>query len=70
MALFGSYSRGEQTEDSDVDVMVELNMPDVRAFINLHYELERIAKKKIDLVSRGGVKDRYFKIIEKDILYV
>lgn len=70
MAIFGSYSRGEQTQDSDVDVMVELFVPDATAFIKLHHELESIAKKKVDLVSRGGVKERYLKVIEKDIRYV
>jgi predicted nucleotidyltransferase len=70
MALFGSYSRGEETKDSDVDVMVELSKPDARAFLNLSYELEDIVKIKIDLVSKNGVKERYMKAIEKDLLYV
>lgn len=70
MALFGSYSRGEETKDSDVDVMVELNIPDSRAFLNLSYELEAIIKRKVDLVSKGGMKERYMKAIENDLLYV
>ncbi len=70
MALFGSYSRGEETPESDVDVMVELSRPDARAFINLSYELEKIVHRKIDLVSKNGVKERYMRSIEKDLLYV
>lgn len=70
MALFGSYSRGEETSESDIDVMVELSTPDARAFINLSYELAEIIKQKIDLVSRNGMKERYMKAIEKDLLYV
>ena len=70
MALFGSYSRGEETKDSDIDVMVELSRPDARAFINLNHELEEIIKKKIDLVSKNGMKERYMKSIEKDLQYV
>jgi predicted nucleotidyltransferase len=70
MALFGSYSRGEETKDSDVDVMVELSIPDSRAFLNLSYELEAITKRKVDLVSKGGMKERYMKAIENDLLYV
>ena len=70
MALFGSYSRGEETKDSDIDVMVELSRADARAFINLSHELEEIVKRKIDLVSGNGVKERYMKTIEKDLLYV
>jgi len=70
MALFGSYSRGEETKDSDVDVMVELSEPNARAFINLSYELAKIVKRKVDLVSKNGVKERYMKAIENDLLYV
>lgn len=70
MALFGSYSRGEETIDSDIDVMVELSRPDARAFINLSHELEAIVKGKIDLVSKNGVKERYMRSIEKDLQYV
>ena len=70
MALFGSYSKGEETKDSDIDVMVELSRADARAFINLSHELEEIVKRKFDLVSGNGVKERYMKTIEKDLLYV
>jgi predicted nucleotidyltransferase len=70
MALFGSYSRGEETPDSDVDVMVELILPDGMAFIRLSHELEEIIKIKVDLVSKGGIKERYMKAIENDLLYV
>ncbi len=70
MALFGSYSRGEETKDSDVDVMVELSIPDGMAFIRLSHELEEIIKIKVDLVSKGGVKERYMRAIENDLLYV
>ncbi len=70
MALFGSYSRGEETKDSDVDVMVELSVPDGMAFIRLSHELEEIIKIKVDLVSKGGMKERYMRAIENDLLYV
>lgn len=68
MALFGSYSRGEETKD--MDVMVELSRPDAKAFINLSREREETVKRKNHLSSRNGVKERYMKTIEKDLLYV
>ena len=70
IALFGSYSRGEETKESDVDVMVELSIPDTRAFINLSHELETIVNRKVDLVLKNGVKERYMSSIENDLLYV
>lgn len=70
MALFGSFSRGDETGNSDVDVMVELSTPDGMAFISLARELEEIVKRKVDLVSKGGVKERYMRVIENDLIYV
>jgi len=70
LALFGSYSRGDNTISSDVDVMVELTIPDARAFIDLSYELEELFQKKVDVISKNGVKERYMKAIEKDLQYV
>lgn len=70
MAIFGSYSRGEETDSSDVDVMVELNAPIAMKFIQLSYELEEILQKKVDLVSKRGVKPRYMEVIEPDLIYV
>ncbi len=70
LALFGSYSRGDYNTSSDIDVMVELAVPDAVAFINLGYELEEIFQKKVDVISKNGLKERYMKAIEKDLLYV
>lgn len=70
LALFGSYSRGDFKKNSDVDIMVEMAEPSFEAFCNLSYKLKKILKKKVDLVSRNGVKEKYFKYLEKDLLYV
>lgn len=71
LALFGSYSRGTQvTGTSDVDVMVEFNEPVGIEFIDLADELEALLKLKVDLVSRNGIKPKYFKVIEPELLYV
>ncbi len=70
LALFGSYSRGDNTVASDVDIMVELAIPDASAFINLGYELEGLFQKKVDVISKNGLKERYMKAIENDLRYV
>ena len=70
MALFGSYSRGEETAESDVDVMVELSGPIGIKFIYLNYEIERLLSKKVDLVSKRGIKPGYLSSIESDLIYV
>lgn len=70
IAIFGSVSRGEDTEGSDIDILVDFNKPIGIEFINLADELESMLGKKVDLVTRGAIKPRYFKAIEKELKYV
>ncbi len=70
MAIFGSVSRGEDTPESDVDILVEFSRPEAIGFIHLAYELEELLQRKVDLVSRGGIKPKYFKAIKPDLIYV
>jgi len=70
LAVFGSYSRGEQTPQSDVDILVEFNGPIGLEFVDLAFELEDKLGEKVDLVSKGGVKPAYLKAIESELVYV
>jgi predicted nucleotidyltransferase len=71
LALFGSYSRNEAVPGkSDVDVMVDFLQPIGLEFIDLADELELLLQLKVDLVSRGGIKPKYFNVIEPDLIYV
>jgi len=70
LAIFGSYSRNQQTDESDLDILVEFNRPIGLEFIDLADELEQLLKVKIDLVSKKGIKDKYLKSIEKELEYV
>jgi len=70
IALFGSYSRDEQKEDSDIDIMVEFSQPVGFEFIDLAYDLESLLKQKVDLVSKKGIKPKYYSEIQSDLIYV
>ncbi|NWF88156.1 MAG: nucleotidyltransferase family protein [Ignavibacteriaceae bacterium] len=70
MALFGSISRKEDDENSDVDILVEFNRSVGMEFIHLCYELEKLLNRKVDLVTRNGVKEKYYKEIESELIYV
>ena len=67
MAIFGSYARNEQSENSDVDILVEFNDKIGIRFIDLADELERIVGLKVDLVSKKGIKEKYFQSIQSDL---
>ncbi len=53
--LFGSYSRGEETSNSDIDILVTLDKskPIGMKFFMMWSELEELLGKKVDLVSDG-----------------
>jgi predicted nucleotidyltransferase len=70
LALFGSYSRNEQTAESDVDLLVEFNEPVGIEFIDLLLEIEAILDKPVDLVTKKSVRPRLKAYIEKDMIYV
>jgi len=70
LGLFGSIVRDDFTEQSDIDIVVTFSKPISSDFITLAYELEEKLKRKVDLVSRNGIKSRYYEVIEPEILYV
>ena len=70
LALFGSYSRGEQTPDSDIDVMVNLNPVSYKNFLNAIDVLEAAFPGiPVQAVIKGGIKPHYFESIKEDLLY-
>jgi len=70
MAIFGSFARNEQTIDSDVDIIVEFNDKIGIRFIDLADELEKLIGFKVDLVSKKGIRDKYYQKIQSDLTYV
>ncbi len=56
--IFGSYSRGEQKQNSDVDIIIEIGDKNMSllGFIGLKLKLEEILRKKVDLVEYSALK--------------
>ena len=55
--LFGSYARGDADEDSDVDVLVDVDnsKPVGLDYFGWHIDLAELVNKKVDLISYGWV---------------
>lgn len=70
LAIFGSYSRNSANETSDLDIMVDFKTPIGIKFIDLAEELEELLNIKVELVSKKGIKEKYLKAIESDLIYV
>jgi predicted nucleotidyltransferase len=71
LAMFGSYVRGDQTPESDVDMLVEFNAPiDFFEFLDLEEKLSDIIGRKVDLVSRKGIKPRIYEYIKDSLVTI
>lgn len=67
--LFGSYARGDADEDSDVDVLVDVDnsKPVGLDYFGWHIDLAELVNKKVDLISYGWVNKRLWPYIETDM---
>jgi len=76
IGLFGSYPRGEQREDSDIDIVVEFEKgkATLENFLDLAEYLEKLLGRRIDLITSEGLKsiriDNIRREIEESIVYV
>ncbi len=71
LGIFGSYIRKEQTESSDIDVLVEFSeTPSLLKFINLENYLGDNLGVKVDLVHKGSLKPRIGERILTEVVYL
>jgi predicted nucleotidyltransferase len=71
IALFGSYARGENREDSDVDIAIETPVSDYFLLYDLKEELEQAFHSKVDLIRvREKMNASLKKRIASDGIYV
>lgn len=70
IGLFGSYSDNSNTEESDIDILVELEKPIGWKFFTLELFLENVFNKKIDLVTKSALKEQIKDQILKQVNFV
>lgn len=70
IGLFGSYARGTERPDSDIDVLVELTEPRFDFLAGLQLYLEKKLGKPVEVVrKRKGLSERFLKRIGDTIQY-
>jgi predicted nucleotidyltransferase len=68
LALFGSYARGEQTAESDLDLLVTFDRtPGLLAFVNLQHRLEDRLGLRVDLATRPMIGPRLQPQVQADL---
>lgn len=73
VGVFGSVVRGEQTEESDIDILVSFRrqkIPSLIGYMRLKNFLEDFLGKKVDLVMDDAVKPEIKAQILKEVVYV
>lgn len=69
--IFGSYARGEQKENSDIDILVEINDEiGLLEIIRLRRMLQKSVRKKIDLVEYETIRPEIKKSILEDEIQI
>ncbi len=69
IGLFGSFVRGEETKESDIDILVEFEDPTFRNFMNLAFFLEDIFSRRVDLLTPEGISHRIRPYVEKEVVW-
>ena len=71
IGIFGSVARGEHTEESDVDVLVEAPVMSLFTQIGIKHQLEEMMGVPVDVVRKTEyMRPRFKARIEKEVIYV
>ncbi len=70
IGLFGSFADNTQTDESDIDILVELEKPIGWRFFTLELYLEKVFNRKIDLVTKKALKEQIRDKILNNVKYV
>lgn len=70
VGLFGSFAKGTQGSESDVDLLVELKEPRFDFLVGIQLHLEEKIGKHVELIrKRPGLNERFLKRVEESIHY-
>ncbi len=71
LGIFGSYARGEQTAESDLDILIDYEQaPTLFQLVELRSYLSRQVGLKVDLVTKNGLKPRIQAKVLSEVVYI
>jgi len=71
IGIFGSYVRGEQTDKSDIDILVEFSSP-VSLFDHggLQYYIDKLLEDKTEVVDKTDLREEFKEYILREVIYI
>lgn len=69
IGVFGSFARGEESKDSDIDILVEFYGPIGWEFFDLQDYLKEILRREVDLVTKKALKPQIKTVILNEVKY-
>ena len=71
IGVFGSTARGQITDESDVDVVVEMAKPDLLLLVGIKQELEGLLRRQVDIVRYRDDMNPFLRHrIDQEAVYV
>ena len=71
LGYYGSYARNEASEDSDVDIVFDTDVPNLFAASAMRLDLEELLGRPVGLIQLDGLRDPRFRTrIEREAIYV
>ena len=71
IGIFGSYARGDETEASDIDILVDYETaPTLIMLVELRDYLSQLFGIKVDIVTKNGLKPRIRERVLAEVVYI
>jgi len=71
LGVFGSFARGEEKPGSDIDILIEFSeTPGMMMFFNTEEYLEKLLKRKIDLVRENAIRSELKEAIMSEVIFL
>jgi uncharacterized protein len=71
LGIFGSYARGEQTQTSDIDILIDYDQaPTLFKLVELRDYLAEVMGMKVDVVTKKGLKPRIQERVLAEVVYI
>jgi predicted nucleotidyltransferase len=69
--VFGSFARGDETPESDIDILVEFSeIPGMIDFLKTEEYLETVLNRKIDLVRENAIRPELKSVIMSEVIMI